>query len=80
MNKDIVAMARAAVRDDRLSSGALYRELADEIERLRKIIRSCARGTEMVDLGNGEIIGLHLPNRSTPIDSKTKSPPYVAGS
>jgi hypothetical protein len=61
MNKYIVAMARAAVRDDRLSSGALYRELADEIERLRKIIRSCARGTEMVDLGNGEIIGLHQP-------------------
>ena len=33
--EDIVAMARAAYRDDRLADGALYGKLADEIERLR---------------------------------------------
>lgn len=32
---DIVAMARAAQADERLSDGALYGKLADEIERLR---------------------------------------------
>ena len=33
--EDIVAMARAAQRDERLSDGPLYGKLADEIERLR---------------------------------------------
>ncbi len=33
--EDIVAMARAAYRDDRLADGALYGKLADENERLR---------------------------------------------
>jgi hypothetical protein len=33
--EDIVAMARAAYRDDRLADGALYGKLADEIECLR---------------------------------------------
>jgi hypothetical protein len=33
--EDIVAMARAAQRDDRLADGALYGKLADEIEKLR---------------------------------------------
>lgn len=33
--EDIVAMARAAYRDDRLADGALYGKLAAEIERLR---------------------------------------------
>jgi len=33
--EDIVAMARAAYRDERLADGPLYRKLADEIERLR---------------------------------------------
>lgn len=32
---DIVEMARAAEKDERLSTGALYGKLADEIERLR---------------------------------------------
>ncbi len=35
MSEDIVAMARAAQRDERLSDGALYGKLADEIARLR---------------------------------------------
>lgn len=34
-SEDIVAMARAAQHDERLSDGDLYRKLADEIERLR---------------------------------------------
>lgn len=34
--EDLVAMARAAQRDERLSDGALYGKLADEIERLQK--------------------------------------------
>ena len=33
--EDIVAMARAAQRDERLSDGPLYGKLADEITRLR---------------------------------------------
>jgi len=33
--EDIVAMARAAQRDERLADGPLYGKLADEIERLR---------------------------------------------
>jgi hypothetical protein len=35
-----------------------------EIERLRGIIRSCVHGTERVYLGDGEVIGLHLPNKT----------------
>lgn len=35
-----------------------------EVDRLRSIIRSCVHGAEVVDLGNGEFIGLHLPNKS----------------
>ncbi len=35
----------------------------NEIERLRGIIRSCVHGFEVVDLGEGEMIGLHLPNK-----------------
>ncbi|HSR79644.1 MAG TPA: hypothetical protein VLL28_02595 [Hyphomicrobiaceae bacterium] len=37
MTEDIVAMARAAGKDERLSDGALYGKLADEIERLQGI-------------------------------------------
>lgn len=37
--EDIVAMARAAQRDDRLSDGALYGKLADMIERQREALR-----------------------------------------
>jgi hypothetical protein len=33
--EDIVAMARAAYRDERLADGPLYGKLADEITRLR---------------------------------------------
>lgn len=42
--ENIVAMARAAQRDDRLADGALYGKLADEIERLRKGIQSYLDG------------------------------------
>jgi hypothetical protein len=35
MTEDIVAMARAAQHDERLSDGALYGKLAAEIERLQ---------------------------------------------
>jgi len=33
--ENLIEMARAAQRDERLSDGALYGKLADEIERLR---------------------------------------------
>ena len=36
---DIVSMARAAQRDDRLATGALYGALADEIEGLRAALK-----------------------------------------
>jgi|LakMenEpi03Aug12_release.lakeMendotaPanAssembly.Ray.scaffolds.fasta_scaffold420118_5 hypothetical protein len=47
--EDIVAMARAAYRDDRLADGPLYGKLADEIERLRadrreRIATACIAG------------------------------------
>lgn len=35
----LLGRARAAQHDDRLADGALYGKLADEIERLREIIR-----------------------------------------
>jgi hypothetical protein len=41
--EDIVAMARAAYRDDRLADGALYGKLADEIERLRARVADLER-------------------------------------
>ena len=44
--EDIVAMARAAQRDERLADGPLYGKLADEIERLRaerNALKSSAR-------------------------------------
>lgn len=45
---DLVAMARAAEKDERLSDGALYGNLADEIERLKEMYRvSDAENDEM---------------------------------
>lgn len=41
--EDIVAMARAAEKDERLSDGALYGKLANEIERLRRCHRIVAK-------------------------------------
>ena len=41
-------------------------EQSEEIERLRGLLRMCARGTHIVDLGNGEVLGLHLPNEQNP--------------
>lgn len=38
-NHSLIGMARAAQHDDRLADGALYGKLADEIERLRELIR-----------------------------------------
>lgn len=35
-----------------------------EIERLKGIIRRCMRGVDMVHLGDGEYIGLHLSGPS----------------
>lgn len=45
-----------------VATGHLYQAI-DEIKRLRGIIRSCQHGAEVVDLGDGEMIGLHLPNK-----------------
>jgi hypothetical protein len=42
LSEDIIAMARAAQRDDRLADGALYGKLADEIERLRGLAQTPA--------------------------------------
>lgn len=66
---DLVAMARAAQRDDRLSTGALYGELADEIERLRED-RAKTRSDAINEFcANAEIAPLlHL--RGLPADVK----------
>jgi hypothetical protein len=48
---DIVAMARAAMRDERLSDGALYGKLADEIEILREALRPFAEIGEELQSG-----------------------------
>jgi len=41
----------------------VVQEAIREIERLRGIIRSCQHGTEVTDLGDGELIGLYRPNK-----------------
>ncbi len=41
--EDIVAMARAAQRDERLADGPLYGKLADEITRLRARVEKLER-------------------------------------
>ena len=45
--EDIVAMARAAQRDERLSDGALYGKLADEIERSRAGLKAAIRAAKL---------------------------------
>lgn len=51
------------------SGGGQYREYEvvheaiGEIERLRGIIRSCVHGLDITYLGDGEVIGLHRPNK-----------------
>lgn len=42
MSEDLVGMARAAEKDDRLSDGALYGKLTNEIERLRAALTKIA--------------------------------------
>ena len=81
---DIVERIRNRSNDAPMPTERLLDEVADEIGRLRNIIRSCVYGAEPVDIG-GEVIGLHMPNkhcRKPPegLDSKTKSPPYGATS
>ena len=39
------------------------REAAEEIEWLRDVLRSCVHGMEVVELADGEFLGLHLPNK-----------------
>lgn len=39
-------------------------EAADEIERLRDILRKCMPGANIIDLGNGEHICLYQQNRN----------------
>lgn len=38
----------------------------DEIQRLRAILRTCAYGMEVIDIGGGEFRGLYLPNKEKP--------------
>lgn len=54
MTEDIVAMARAAGKDERLSDGALYGKLADEIERLRALLQEMPDLIKDIDGGNPE--------------------------
>lgn len=54
-----------------MADPALLQRAIDEIERLRGIIRSCVHGTEFTDIGDGELIGLHRPNKDYPNRSKT---------
>jgi len=48
MSEDIVAMARAAQQDERLSDGPLYGKLADEITRLRARVKELRK--ELTDI------------------------------
>lgn len=43
-------------------SECIQRE-ASEADRLRAILRQCVRGADIVDLGNGETLGLHLAHK-----------------
>lgn len=38
----------------------------NEIQRLRAILRTCAYGMEVIDIGGGEFRGLYLPNKEKP--------------
>lgn len=51
MKEDIVAMARAAMADERLSDGALYGKLADKIEEQRAAIRDLIKYGDDHDWG-----------------------------
>ena len=42
---------------------ARFQALWNEIERLRAILRSCVHGMEVVELADGEYLGLYLPNK-----------------
>jgi hypothetical protein len=56
MTEDIIAMARAAQKDERLSDGALYGKLADEIESLRdeiEVLQSLVNGMPVSKSANG---------------------------
>lgn len=46
--EDLVGMARAAALNERLSDGALYRKLADELERLRAIEKAATSEQSMI--------------------------------
>lgn len=56
MMEDIVAMARAAQRDDRLADGALYGKLADEVESLRAKLLPFIRA-DWYYMGSGKFEG-----------------------
>ena len=80
---DVVFRLRGTALEGEVSSFILN-DAADEIERLRNIIRSCVHGPEVVDLG-GEAIGLHMPNKHcrTPLqglDTPSQITPDSAGS
>lgn len=45
-------------------------ELYAECVRLRGILRRCVRGTDVVELGGGEIISLHLPNKPLYVENR----------
>jgi len=54
---DLVIMARAAQHDERLSDGALFGKLADEIERLRKDTTDKAVAWDVIADKNAKIAG-----------------------
>jgi hypothetical protein len=48
---DLINRLRAAAHDERLSTGAMYAEAADEIERLRTALTRCVTAWESLPSG-----------------------------
>jgi hypothetical protein len=54
---------RKAFLDGYTPEGQIIQRDKTEADRLRDILRQCPRGPDFVDLGNGETMFLHLPNK-----------------
>jgi len=52
---------RKAFLEGYTPEGDIIRHEQSEVERLRTILRQCVRGPDLVELGNGERLWLHLP-------------------
>lgn len=55
-------LINGTMQDGDVEVGMLV-DASDEIERLREILRSCVYGADPVQIREGEMLCLHLPNK-----------------